>query len=121
MQKNVRTVIDLAQFLRRNEAGQHDAIADLQFAGQLLKLVQHRAFAGNRQRRARVMRQKSGESVQRFRDSFFLDEPTRLEKLPLAIFRKLALPKWKFGQRNTGADDVDLTFVAAKLDYRALQ
>src|SRR5438270_351530 len=96
MQKNVRSVIDLAQFLRRNEARQHDAISDLQFAGQLLKLIEHRTFAGNRQRRARIMRQKSGESVQRCRDSFFLDEPTRLEKMPLAIFQKLR-KKWVAG------------------------
>ena len=67
------------------------------------------------------MIQKCGERVQGCRDPFLLNEPAGLKKTPFAVGWKFALAKWKFLQRNSGAHDVDLVFVATKFDHRALQ
>src|SRR5207249_3592130 len=62
-----------------------------------------------------------GEGMQCCRDTFFLDKTARLEKMPLAVRWQLALAKWKFIQRDAGADNVYLVLIATKFDYRALQ
>ena len=67
------------------------------------------------------MRQKSRERVQRRGQTFFLDQSTGLKETPFAVDGKFAFAKWKFLQRDAGAHDVDLAFVAAKLDHGALQ
>src|SRR5438270_547941 len=51
MQKNVRRIIDLPQFLGRDETRKNDLIVDLEFARQFLEITRHWPFTGNRQRR----------------------------------------------------------------------
>src|SRR5256885_4885084 len=67
------------------------------------------------------MRRKIVERVQRVRDSLFLDKTAGLKKMPFAVCGKLAIAKRKFCERNAGADDVDLVFVAAELEHTAFQ
>src|SRR5438105_13606173 len=121
MQENVRRIINLAQSLRRHEARENHAIIDLAVARQLLELAQHRSFAGNRQRCARIVRQKSGECMKGGRQTFLFNQAAGLYETPFAIGGKLAFAEWKFVKRNAGADDIDLVFVASELDHSAAQ
>src|SRR6184192_4396403 len=121
MQKNMRGIIDLAQFLGRDETRKNHAIIDLEYARQFLEIARHWPLTGNRQRRVWVMRQKSRERVQRRGQTFFLDQSTGLKETPFAAGGKFAFTKGKFLQRDARAHDVDLAWVAAELDHGALQ
>src|SRR5579864_2431743 len=67
------------------------------------------------------MIRKHSEGVQGRCDPLFLHEPACVQKTPASIRWKLTLTKRKFLERNTGAHHIDLLFVAAKFDNRALQ
>src|SRR5260370_27350641 len=60
--------------------------------------------------------QKTRESVKRDRQTFLVDQTTRLRESPFAILRKVPFAEWKFVKRNPGSLKLDLLFVAAKID-----
>ena len=73
VQKNMRRIIDVAQFLRQQKARKRHPIMDLKFARQFLELLSHRTFSGNRQCRSRIMTEEMSERVQCCRQTFLLD------------------------------------------------
>src|SRR5207244_8376439 len=116
VQENVRAVIDLAQSLLRNEAGERHALRDLQFARQRLEFTEQRPFACNRQRCVWVLTNEDFESAKGYRQTFFLDQSPSLHESPFAVFRDSTVAKCKFLQRNSGALDLNLLRVAAEID-----
>src|SRR5947199_604627 len=117
MQENVRRIINLAQSLRLHEARENHAIVDLEFARQFLDLVQHRSFAGNRQRCAWIVRQKSGECMKGRRQTFLFNQAAGLDETPFAIGGKLAFAEWKFIKGNAVGDEGELVYVASDVDH----
>jgi hypothetical protein len=118
MQENVRRIIKIAQLLLRDETGERNAIIDLQFARQLLKMAEQWPFSGDRQRCVRISLQKTCKSSERNGKTLFLDQTASLHKSPFAppiAGREIAFAKREFVKRNPGSLDLDFLFVATQI------
>src|SRR5436190_7838369 len=121
MKENVRGVIEIAQLLLRNKTGKRNAVVDLEFARQVLKLTEQWPFSRDGQRCVWITLQKTRESTQRNRQALFLDQPASLHESPFAILPKAPFAKRKFIKWNPSVLDFDLSFVATKIDNSASQ
>src|SRR4029453_4884392 len=117
--ENVRHMVKVAQLLLRNETGERNAIIDLQFACQFLKIAEQRTFSGDRQRCVWRSLPKACESSGRNGQTLLLDQTASLHESPFApaiAGREIAFTKRKFIKRNPGSLDFDFFFVTTKIN-----
>ena len=118
MQKNVRVIKKLAQLFLRDEARETNGLREVKFARERLQFGELRSFAGNREPRGRELLPEFGKCAQRRFQSFFSNQPPRLQQTPLAVARNAAFAKWKFTHRDSGALNFDFLRSAAEIDHR---
>src|SRR4030095_1450357 len=121
MEENVRRIKKLAQVVLRDETRKIDSADDLKFVGERLQFLELRPFTGNGESRGWKFFPESGKRLQSRFQSFFFNQPTRLQQSPLAVVGQRTFAKRKISQRNSSALNFDFLRRATEIDPRLPQ
>src|SRR2546423_2624333 len=107
MEEDVAAMIQLEQIGLREKAGKMHFVFDVQLPGERLQRWLKRAFASDKQLRARMLLVEKSEGAKASGQPFFRNQAAGLQKSPVAMARHFAANQRKLRERNPGAIDPD--------------